>query len=114
MAKGKKTGGRQAGTPNKGTAQKRLDAKAASGEVLEDPAYRRNFRKRARQGKLAPAVEAMLWAYYYGRPVERQEVGKPGDFRDPSTMSKAEIDAEIEALHRKHRRGSQDDTGEAA
>jgi len=66
MAKGRKTGGRTKGTPNKATA----DAKAACTAIVDDPAYRRNLASRARRGKLAPAMECMLWHYAKGKPTE--------------------------------------------
>ena len=31
-------------------------------------------------GKCGPSVEQMLHAYAYGKPVERVELGHPGDF----------------------------------
>lgn len=61
-----KTGGRIKGTPNKAT----VEAKAACAAIVDDPAYRKKLVSRARQGKLAPAVECMLWHYAKGKPKE--------------------------------------------
>jgi hypothetical protein len=66
MAKSRKTGGRQRGTPNRATA----DAKAACAALIDDPEYRRNLAERLNSGKLAPALECMLWYYAKGKPRE--------------------------------------------
>lgn len=73
MAKGRKTGGRARGTPNRVTAEVRQ----ACGEIVDDPAYRSHLLERARAGKLAPGVECMLWYYAKGKP--REEVAVNGD-----------------------------------
>lgn len=69
MARGKKTGGRQPGSRNKRTA----DVEAFARDILEDETYRERLRLRARTGKIAPAIEALLYHYAYGKPVERVE-----------------------------------------
>ena len=66
MAKGRKTGGRQPGSSNKAT----VEAKAACAALVDDPAYRAALAERLRAGKLAPAVECMLWHYAKGKPTE--------------------------------------------
>jgi hypothetical protein len=69
MAKGRKTGGRQKGTPNKATAE----AKAAALKILADPLYWAKLLERAQEGKLHPGVEVMLWHYAHGKPTEHIE-----------------------------------------
>jgi hypothetical protein len=69
MAAGRKTGGRRAGTLNKATQE----AKAACAELVDDPAYRQSLAERLRAGKLAPAVECMLWYYDKGTPTVELE-----------------------------------------
>jgi hypothetical protein len=66
------------------------EARAAATLLVDDPAYREKLLKDLRQRKLAPAVECMLWSYAKGKPVERQEVGTPGEF---SHVSKEELKA---------------------
>lgn len=66
MAKGRKTGGRVAGTPNKSTT----DVALVCRELVEDAAYRKAFQLRLHKGELAPALEAMAWHYSYGKPRE--------------------------------------------
>ena len=64
--KGKpKTGGRQAGTPNKGT----VEIKEFARSTLEDPLYQKRLRDRVIQGK-APQLEVLLFHYAYGKPKE--------------------------------------------
>jgi len=81
--RGRKTGGRRKGTPNKVTAE----ARAVCAAILDDPTYRTNLTARARAGTLAPAVEAMLWHYAFGKPKESLEVtvGPAGDLSELST-----------------------------
>ena len=81
--RGRKTGGRRKGTPNKVTAE----ARAVCAAILDDPTYRTNLTARARAGTLAPAVEAMLWHYAFGKPRESLEVtvGPAGDLSELST-----------------------------
>ena len=61
--------GRPKGVPNKATAE----AKHACAAIVDDPTYRRNLAARARAGRLAPAVECMLWHYAHGKPTEHLE-----------------------------------------
>ena len=68
--KGRKTGGRRKGTPNKVTAE----AQAVCAGIVDDPTYRTKLVARAKAGELAPAIEAMLWHYAYGKPKEQVEV----------------------------------------
>ncbi len=67
--KGRKTGGRRNGTSNKVTAE----AKAVCAAIVDDPTYRKKLIARAKAGELAPAIEAMLWHYAYGKPKEQVE-----------------------------------------
>ena len=71
--------GRPKGVPNKATAE----AKQACAAIVDDPTYRRNLAARARAGRLAPAVECMLWHYAYGKPKEH--------FQGRQTASLAQI-----------------------
>ena len=58
--------GRPKGVPNKATQEVRQVARA----IVDDAEYRRNLLNRIRKGKLAPAVESLLWHYAYGKPKE--------------------------------------------
>ena len=80
--KGRKTGGRRKGTPNKVTAE----ARAVCAAILDDPTYRTNLTARARAGALAPAVETMLWHYAFGKPKDSLNVtiGPAGDLSELS------------------------------
>lgn len=61
--------GRPPGIPNKVT----LEAKEAAAEIVDNPDYRAKLLERMKSGKVAPAVEAMLWAYAKGKPKEQVE-----------------------------------------
>jgi len=84
-----KSGGRQKGTPNKITAEVR----AAATQLVDDPVYRRKLRTDMRARSIAPAMETMLWHYAKGKPVDRQEIGSPGEFR---RLSKEELKAQLQ------------------
>ncbi len=73
MPKGRKTGGRKAGTPNKRDGEIEARCKA----LIEEPGYQDYFTHRLRNGTLPPMLEAMTWHYAYGKPIERQEQTGP-------------------------------------
>jgi hypothetical protein len=45
-------------------------AEALARSIIEDDRYQGKLLVRAQTGDLAPAVEAMLWAYAFGKPME--------------------------------------------
>lgn len=61
--------GRPKGVPNKSTVQVRELAQG----LVNDDAYLVKLRLQLRAGKCAPAVEAMLWHYAYGKPKDTIE-----------------------------------------
>lgn len=65
--------GRPKGARNRVT----LEVRSAARELLDDAAYRASLTRRLVQGKLAPAMESMLWHYAYGKPRELVEAEKP-------------------------------------
>ena len=67
---------RKAGKMGKRTSE----AKKLAAQILDNPAYIKSVEDRACAGTLAPAVECLLWHYRYGKPVNKVEVGEPGDF----------------------------------
>jgi hypothetical protein len=71
MAKGKKTGGRIKGTPNKTTT----DVGAVARALVDDAAYREAFKKRFQAGDVPPGVEQMIWHYAYGKPPDSLQIG---------------------------------------
>lgn len=87
FVKGDPRAGRPPGVPNKAT----LEAKEACSGLVDDPAYRKRLRRRLLAGKLAPAVETMLWHYAKGKP--KETVGLEGPNGGP-----VEVVARIEAL----------------
>ena len=81
MAQGRKTGGRTKGTPNRIYSEVGERCRA----LIEDPAYQDYFKHRLAVGQLPPALEAMTWAYAYGKPIERQEHSGPSGGPIPFT-----------------------------
>lgn len=69
--KGGKPGpGRPKGRLNKQTEQAREFARG----ILASPQYRASLKARADEGRLAPAVETLLWHYAHGKPPDKVEV----------------------------------------
>jgi hypothetical protein len=89
--KGQKgAGGRPRGARNKVT----LQIREAAARLFDDPVYWRKLRSDLRKRKLHPQMEVTLLAYAYGRPVDRIEVGRVGDF---SKLSDDELLAQFES-----------------
>ena len=61
-----KLGGRSKGTLNRSTVEVRELAQ----RLVTDPDYIASLERRLKRGKLSPAMEALLWAYAFGRPRE--------------------------------------------
>jgi hypothetical protein len=77
--KGKKTGGRRKGSGNKIPPVARNDVRDVCRAMVEEHGYRERLKLRMQIGKIAPAVETMVWHYAYGKPVETVELtGKDG------------------------------------
>lgn len=91
MAPGRKTGGRQKGTPNKKTAQQKADAQAMALGLLSDAAYQKNLLRRLREGK-APHMETLLHQYGWGKP--REIIALEGSAQRP-----------VRVVHEYHRDG---------
>lgn len=58
-----------------------LDARDFVGEILTDQQYRDNLLKRAREGNLG-ALEAKLYEYYWGKPVQPVNISASQDLYD--------------------------------
>jgi hypothetical protein len=77
--------------PNKVT----IEVKAACGQLVDNTEYRKQLARRLIAGKLAPALECMLWHYAKGKPIERVEVK---DARDVRNLSDNELVAELHVI----------------
>jgi hypothetical protein len=69
-------GGRPRGAHNKVT----LQIREAAQRLVSDPVYWRKLRTDLRKRRVHPQVETTLLAYAFGKPVDRIEVGRAGDF----------------------------------
>jgi hypothetical protein len=67
--------GRRPGTQNKRT----IEAREFATRLINDDEYREALRWRMISGT-AGAMEAVIWAYAKGKPVDRVELGGPGAF----------------------------------
>lgn len=83
-------GGRPKGSRNKDILRRMTDAESFASAVVDDPAYLKNLKTRARLGDLSPAVECLLMYYKFGKPVNRVEVSDKSD-TDLSSFTIAEI-----------------------
>lgn len=79
LAKGQRApgAGRKPGQQNRAT----VELKQLLSELIHDPEYQESLRKRAKAGKLAPALELGIVHLVGGKPIDRVEQGKPGDFK---------------------------------
>jgi hypothetical protein len=69
--------GRPKGSANRAT----LDAKEFCNQLVDSPTYRESLARRLEAGT-AGSIEALVWAYAKGKPVDRVETGGPGAFND--------------------------------
>ena len=73
MAKGKKTGGRTKGTPNRRTAEKKAEIQDLARLAFSDPDYRAKLQARLNEGR-APHIELFYLQHLYGKPVEVTQI----------------------------------------
>lgn len=81
--------GRRPGTQNKRTTE----ARELCTGLLAHPDYLPSLQKRLIAGT-AGAMEPLVWAYAFGRPVDRVETGSPGEF---AQMSNDELKRRLRA-----------------
>jgi hypothetical protein len=52
------------------------EAQKVAGAVIDDADYLTRLKLRAQSGSLPPAIEALLWHYRFGKPVEKISVSE--------------------------------------
>ena len=63
-------------------------------EVLDQPEYLQKLKDRAAAGALPPAIETMLWAYRFGKPVDASKFKQgPSDAQLLADMSLEDLTA---------------------
>lgn len=78
-------------------AQRRLqesqrnEARTLALSIVRDPEYQQNLLLHARARLLHPQMETTLWAYAYGKPPDRIEIGRIGDTAHLEDLSKEEL-----------------------
>ncbi len=80
--------GRKPGVPNRVTAE----AREACSKLVDDPVYLVNLRKRLLSGRLAPAVETMIWHYAKGKPKESVDVNMAAQIAFTLNLSDSDSD----------------------
>jgi hypothetical protein len=69
----------------------RNEARLFALAIVRDPEYRNNLMSAMRDRTVPAAVENTILAYAYGKPTERVEVGKPGEFEELDDLSDAAL-----------------------
>ena len=93
---GKSLGGRKVGSKNSVTNE----ARSFALEIVRSPEYRASLLQRVKSGTLAANIEAMLWAYAYGKPAERLEITNPGPTAALAELSLAELAERADLISR--------------
>ena len=57
-----------------GTLYSRGEAQRFARQIVESESYRTTVQERASKGTLPPAMEALLWYYAYGKPLEQVQI----------------------------------------
>jgi hypothetical protein len=81
---GREVVGNRKGRPKGALNYVTREARAFALEILRSPEYRASLKKRSAEGTLG-AMEPVLWAYGFGKPVERVQI-------------ETHVDAELEEM----------------
>jgi hypothetical protein len=85
--------GNKGGRPKGSKSKVSLQIREAATKLVTDPVYWRRLRADLRKRKVHPQVEVTLLAYAFGKPIERVELGRVGDF---SKLSDDELMTQFE------------------
>lgn len=72
-----------------GTLYSRGEAQRFARQIVESESYRETVQQRASKGTLPPAMEALLWYYAYGKPLEQVQISVTQE--DLSALSLGEL-----------------------
>lgn len=78
------------------TVYSRAEAQRFAREIVESESYRTTVQDRAAKGTLPPAIEAMLWYYAYGKPLEQLSLTVQSE--DLSSLSLEELQQRAKTL----------------
>lgn len=67
--------------------------------ILESEDYQQSLAERIRDKSLAPGIEAMLWYYAYGKPIENVNIKVSQEEEDLSKLSTQELMERAKKLH---------------
>ena len=86
--------------------RKKFELRKAATEIIDDARYRKHLLQAQRTRTLRPAVEVMLWAYAYGKPIEHVEHTGTGSLEDElRALTPAELRARALAVAAKLKKG---------
>ena len=74
------------------------EARVFARSLVNDPEYRKKLLEDLRARRLAPQLESMLWAYAWGKPPDRIEVGRIGEEEALMGLSNDDLIARLEAV----------------
>jgi hypothetical protein len=78
------------------TLYSRGEAQRFAREIVESESYRQTVQDRASNGTLPPAIEALLWYYAYGKPLEQVQLSLVQE--DLSNLSLSELQERAAAV----------------
>jgi hypothetical protein len=90
--------GRPTGSRNDHSIVKNREAADFCKTIIYDPRYRANLLERARNGTLPPQIEALLFYFVFGKPLEKVEISAPDLVKPLENLTEAELAARTAAL----------------
>lgn len=69
----------------------RHQAQTFARNLLQSETYRESLEERIKQKNLAPAIEALLWHYAFGKPVEQVQISVTQGVEDLSSLTLDEL-----------------------
>jgi len=89
--------------------RKKFELRKTATEMINDRKYQRRLLEQLRTRTLRPAVEVMLWAYAYGKPIEHVEHKGTVLLDELRALSPDELRARALALAAKLKKNDPDD-----
>lgn len=80
------------------TLYTRHEAQKFARRLVESEKYRLKLQEDLDKREVAPAIESMLWAYAFGRPIEQVQLSITAGQEDLSTLSVEELQKRAQAL----------------
>jgi hypothetical protein len=78
------------------------EAQKVAGAVIDDADYLTRLKLRAQSGSLPPAIEALLWHYRFGKPVEKISVSEEENLANLTDEELHQLAADCERVLREN------------